>query len=541
MKQTPAAILLALTPGLATAAYLEGTVGSAEDRSAPKMAHLTVWPAGSPRLEPVAIESSGQFRVEVPSGTPLRIIFTAVDHESHTLVFPGLSSDESVGVEMLLALNDFPDPVNGISLIGSWAGEVDAKGAPKIDSRAPRAMTQTADGTFVLSGPSASDSLVLQFSGFATNGHTVNTPGASRYVYDGGGDYFSVLDTPDSLFRIEIRPEQLRRGTAEVNALFDPEHSALAEINRLPIRISRAYGLASSGSPEEWEQLPQELLSAARDASDSSLRQYCWLSWLSVTPPISMTKGLVSEALNALPPSSPLWALDSGALTGLFFASKALDPEQSKATGHRFAKHSPVPDVQLQALGFLLRLTKEEGAQQAHADLYQRLTRDFAEHPSAQRLLQQYDPDHPVQNGRPAPDFSAQLVPDGPTISPAELRGQFVLLDFWATWCGPCKREMPVLHRAYETFSERNLKMISLSTDADFKAVDDYRKGQWAMPWNHAHLGRGNAMAKAFRVTGIPFPVLITPEGTIGAHGGQLRGEGLMEILEAMLPKSVSP
>ncbi len=111
--------------------------------------------------------------------------------------------------------------------------------------------------------------------------------------------------------------------------------------------------------------------------------------------------------------------------------------------------------------------------------------------------------------------------------------GQYYLIDFWATWCGPCVREMPEIHEAYTEFSSDNFEILSLSFDSDFGKVASFRERRYAMPWLHGFVEGGfeSDLSQSFEVTGIPKPILVNPEGTIVAVDGALRGERLAKTL----------
>lgn len=118
--------------------------------------------------------------------------------------------------------------------------------------------------------------------------------------------------------------------------------------------------------------------------------------------------------------------------------------------------------------------------------------------------------------------------PDGNPHKLSEYVGQgkWVLVDFWASWCGPCKAEMPNVTAAYKKYHSKGFEIVGLSFDQDKDAWVRAIK-EWDMPWIHlSDLKRGGSVAAGvYSVTGIPDNLLIDPEGTIVARG--LRGDEL--------------
>jgi peroxiredoxin len=130
------------------------------------------------------------------------------------------------------------------------------------------------------------------------------------------------------------------------------------------------------------------------------------------------------------------------------------------------------------------------------------------------------------QAGDMAPDFKVPTL-DNKTISLKDYRGKVVLLDFWATWCGPCRGEVPNLKSAYEKFGKNpKFVIISLSLDDDIAAPKDYVKKN-GMDWTQGFLGDWgqDKVTKAYGVNSIPATFLIGPDGKVIDKG--LRGESL--------------
>lgn len=122
---------------------------------------------------------------------------------------------------------------------------------------------------------------------------------------------------------------------------------------------------------------------------------------------------------------------------------------------------------------------------------------------------------------------------DGAEQGIADFDGQVVLVDFWATWCGPCIAGLPKLRELATELPAERFEILSISIDAELQSVLDFQEDE-SMPWAQWHIGVGSELAKVWQVNAIPAYVLIDGQGTILAKGNALTDDFLARLREAV-------
>jgi peroxiredoxin len=167
--------------------------------------------------------------------------------------------------------------------------------------------------------------------------------------------------------------------------------------------------------------------------------------------------------------------------------------------------------------------------------LYQRLSVKYKNNPTLNSFYSYVKKFSALSNGSEAPEINLQS-PEGKNISLSSLKGKYVLVDFWASWCKPCLRDMPDVKNLYSKFKSKGFEILGVSLDEN--------KDQWlgaissnGLPWLHVSDlgGWKSSAARTYDVTSIPFTVLVDREGKIIEKG--LRGAALEDKLNQIFSK----
>ncbi len=574
-------IMIFLVPALMFSAKTITVKGSllGFDGKALKMGHVH-YGSDNRRSISESVDADGNFNFTMELKPTLNLSFSGVDHKASNVQIYTLPDDEVIQLDVKLSPNNINPDFSEVKVIGNFNDYNFEAGIPLL---------KQADGIYSLDIEKTGDTLLYQILGPFTTPElrSVNGKQASFFVYDGGGDYRSAIVSKDKRVRIAFNPSDFRTDNPSAvitskdpqiaeyliaqNTLADAKQNLLATARKLytdkkPIELKDAFAVANGvGSLGK-------IKSMLINTENKRLQKFIYFYYLNIANMSidflgnsnSVDKEILMNMINSIPPDDESWqqnysglptifdVLGSGKTEKYVESASSLLPEYPKNSVNNqvaaiklvqnyktagFIK-SIIKDTSEKYSGALyeaVKLASEKKMKDAKMIFYDLLLKDYPKTWYASAAKKEYSDNKAVEVGKQVPKFSLKSLDDSNVVySPAYFKGRYVLIDIWATWCGPCLGELPNLHNVYEKYKDKNFTIFSISFDDKPETVTKFRGKKWKMPWDNAFIeGQfGSEIGEAFEVMGIPRPVLIDPNGKIIAMEVELRGANLEKTLE---------
>jgi len=435
------------------------------------------------------------------------------------------------------------------------------------------------DSLFIASFKTKGEYFKYQISGIDEDRHSVNGIQADFFKPDRAGDYYSVLNTNrDSTITITFDPKKLIRSDIPANykviraptkttkfflvhedyrKRFNDYHNYVVE--------GRARGITDSDYANNygWKKDFKELDRMIKEEKDPFLRKAWLLQWLKIAmldswakPNTTVSKKRAQKILEEVEPNSLLWSYHPDAFSVALAKASGTNKQYNevekqhlylKEFGNPFityvqkavATHSD-STIRYILLGNAISQAFKFGDYELFEEFYNQYLEEFEGTWHVDRIKSRYSPERIIRPGNHVPEFNFPSV-ESPNhvLSNKDLLGMNYIINFWATWCGPCKPSLLALTRIYEKFKDEKFKIVSVSLNFRESDLYDYRKNKLPMPWFHTHLEKWKpkqGILKNFEVITIPKNILVDENGIIVDVNGMAR-ENYYEKISNLLIK----
>ena len=490
----------------------------------------------------INVAKDGSYALSLTANNHYALTFTGLSHEQITYIID-YKGDESLGLSVNLDYLPLVERPENITLL------MFSKGAerPRFEQ-----LTKTDDGSYGTTIEVAKSKFSYQFDGASQGPHIIGNPNQGPYKPSDYGDFATLVDHGGGAFTVNYQhayqanpysqtPLKLTGNWGEQQQSLALQHQYGRLLSEQRIASSKANTNNSSGEYtftkgiDTLAQLQQQYqgtihadmllaMSTALIGQQNSAHKQAFERFDGKTPWLHLPEVNFKNIMQGAAASN-----DGGekAYLDLYLANKD--------KFNHYLRHFNDDEQKGEHIATLAYSFKQSGDKANYRELFSQLQQRYS-HVSNFNFFAKMLAPPALQEGSSIPEFSitAMNKPDT-TYTHKSFKDKLVLIDFWATWCAPCIKEMPDLHHAYQEYQSKGFEILSLSADIDKADVTNFINGKWKMPWQHAFLDSGeHPMVQDFSIVGYPAAFLVNEQGVVVATGEKVRGKQLLATLNEL-------
>jgi thiol-disulfide isomerase/thioredoxin len=511
------------------------------DKKPMLMAHAHLLKTSSPKpFVRVRAKSDGSFEITTKETGLIVAEFTGVNHMAFDVV---LFIDKPLKIELsvTLATYSYADEMKDVKIITDMTDYAYDKAQP---------MQKQSDGTYAIELQTTKDKITYQILGAEKTGRSINGTQSEAFEFDDEGDYRSIVAASEGKMKIVFDPSKAVRSTAEAEAKFSDPASAVAKIAGIQTEITKRSAVISPAinafvkAGNDWKKFTYDwsadqasIVSRLKTEKSPLVRQALLMDYVDTKYKFAAKadRAIGAQLFKEVPPDSKLWMMPT---IPLMKAAGDLCGDENVFKEYLTKFLDKNPDMSLKSNMLMsnlmnAKMTNDERTLRLYYDV---AVKFFGDTPIGKSVRARFSPVINIAVGKAVPAFKVKSFEDTTKFfTNKTFKGKVYLIDFWATWCGPCVGEMENLHKAYEKFKSKNFQILSLSLDKQREDVAKFRSDKWKMPWLHTFVTEDTSLTNAFEVIGIPRPLLVDGNGKIIAMETELRGEQLEKTLAKFL------